>query len=111
MKQRSFAANLAFAATVIVVFYWGAVTQAVGYFNLPGTLLQYSGHGFGGGYHAPLILGPVQFAVWHLPNQRHVACAPAPICGCSTYGDCGGPLEAPSSIDGVVPMPSRRSAV
>ena len=32
-----------------------AVAQSLGHYHLPSTVLQYSGHGFGAGYHAPMI--------------------------------------------------------
>ena len=43
--------------------FGAAVTEqarAAGYWNMPGTHAQRAGHGYGGGYHAPLILGPDQ---------------------------------------------------
>jgi hypothetical protein len=32
-----------------------AVAQSLGHYHLPSTVLQYSGHGCGAGYHAPMI--------------------------------------------------------
>jgi hypothetical protein len=32
-----------------------AGAQSLGHYHLPSTVLQYSGHGFGAGYHAPMI--------------------------------------------------------
>jgi hypothetical protein len=42
--------------------------------------MQRTGHGFGGGYHAPLMLGPVKFDGWHLANNVRLPYSPAPCC-------------------------------
>ena len=69
---------------------------AAGYWNMPGTFAQRTGHGYGGGYHAPLMLGPVRCDGWGLGTPVRLPCAPSPYCGCGSHGgDCGRTVEAP----------------
>jgi hypothetical protein len=86
--------------------------SAAGYWNMPGTLAQRTGHGYGGGYHAPFILGPIQCDGWRAPNEVRLPCPPCPHCpymyGCDC--GCGRTMEAPSTIEDVVPVPQEPSA-
>jgi hypothetical protein len=92
----------ALAAMVILEAVYTSRLQAAGYWNVPGTIAQRQGHGFGGGYHAPLILGPVTFDGWLLPNHVRLPYAPAPSC-CYAHGcDCGQMIETPTAMEGVV---------
>jgi hypothetical protein len=103
MRRRSLISYL----TIVSAVVFGAVcverTPAAGYWNVPGTFAQRAGHGYGGGYHAPLILGPVRCDGWGLGTPTRLPCAPSPYYGCASYGDCGRTAEATSSMEGVVP--------
>ncbi len=76
--------------------------QATGYWNMPGTFCQWWGCGFGGGYHAPLVLGPLTHECWEGPNEIRMPQAPNPY-ACSPYGNCGCNGGAPT----VRSMPSQ----
>lgn len=63
--------------------------DAVGYWNLPGNVCQWTGCGFGGGYHACFMLGPIEPAGWGDPHEIRLRCAPTPACGGCSCGGCG----------------------
>ena len=53
------------------------VGQSHGFHHVPGTVLQYTGHGFGAGHHAPMIRIPH----WHVPRtQRYVTIPVCEVC-------------------------------
>jgi hypothetical protein len=81
----------------------GVEAQATGYFNLPGTHAQWAGHGFGAGYHAPLLLGPMRHDGPLLGNQVRLPYSPVPYYGCVGCGDCGRMIEEPTTMEGAVP--------
>ena len=99
--------NLISCLTVVSAIFLGIVgieqARAAGYWNMPGTHAQRAGHGYGAGYHAPLILGPVRFDGWGLGNQVRLSYSPTPCYGYGNCGDCGRMVAAPSSMEGVVP--------
>src|SRR6476660_3158278 len=99
--------NLMTCLTAVFAVLWTTScieqAQAGGYWNMPGTYAQRSGHGYGAGYHAPLMLGPVRWDGWGLGNQVRLPHAPLPYYGCGSGGDCGRTVEAPSSMEGAVP--------
>ena len=101
MRRRILMVRCAVALVLAAVI--APTTLAVGYWNMPGTLAQWKGHGYGGGYHAPLILGPVRFDAWHGPNQVRWPHAPVSSCWCNNSCECGRLMEAPSAMGGVVP--------
>ena len=76
---------------------------AAGYFNLPGTITQWAGHGYGAGYHAPLILGPIKFDGWHVRHEVRLPSAPCASCACAGCGDGGQMVASPTMMEGVVP--------
>lgn len=80
---RSFAPAL----VTLTVLGSGQFAGAIGYYNLPGNAWQWSGHGFSGGYHAPLVLGPIVGNSSHWPNVHRQPYAPNPY-ACAPY--CGG---------------------
>jgi hypothetical protein len=86
-------------------------SRAAGYFNMPGNMMQRTGHGYGAGYHAPLILGPIKFDGWHVRNEVRLPSAPRASCACAGGGDCGQMMETPSMMQGVVPTPAVPSAL
>jgi hypothetical protein len=64
---------------------------AAGYWNVPSHFCQWLGSGFGGGYHAPLMLGPPQCDCFRGPNEVRLPCAPNPYaCQPTSSGGCGG---------------------
>jgi hypothetical protein len=117
MRRRKLIVCLAVAFAAFLGFAWIEQTRAAGFWNMPGTHAQRAGHGYGGGYHAPLILGPVRCDGWHLGAPVRVPYAPSPYYGCGNCGDGGQMVEAPSSMESVVstaaptPMPAPADAV
>lgn len=92
--------NLALAASAAVA----SPAVGVGHYNMPTSLPQCMGMGFGPGYHAPLLLGPKWKAgVAAQPVRRLPAPLPPPACGGfdapSVWGEApppsGGPWHAP----------------
>jgi hypothetical protein len=91
---------------VFAVILSAACTEqslAAGYWNMPGTHAQRTGHGYGGGYHAPMILGPLRCEGWHLGSPVRLPYAPAPYYGCGTGRECGRTIDAPTSMKNIVP--------
>jgi hypothetical protein len=103
MRCRNLIACLAVVFPVLLGTTHTEPARAAGYWNMPGTHAQRAGHGYGAGYHAPLILGPVRFDGWGLGNQVRLPYSPTPYYGCGNCGDCGRMVTAPSSMEGVVP--------
>jgi hypothetical protein len=111
------------ALTIIIVLGSAAVASATGYWNMPGTFCQWSGHGYGGGYHAPLVLGPVTYECLSTPNDVRLPCAPNPYACAPYYGNgggcgCGGsqptmmsPSVQPVPARQVMPETTRRSTL
>jgi len=123
MRGRVSIAVRAAALASLVVLSSTATVHAIGYWNLPGTIYQWSGHGFGGGYHAPLVLGPITHEGLLVPNEVRLPCAPNPY-SCAPYcgygGNCGvgepsmmplqeQPMMAPQPE--VAPEPAPRSSL
>lgn len=85
--------------TVLVIAVAGLAisgkAQATGWWNMPGTFCQWNGCGFGGGYHAPLVLGPMTHECWEGPNEVRMPQAPNPY-ACAPYGNCGCNGSAPA---------------
>jgi hypothetical protein len=87
---------------------------------MPGTFCQWNGCGFSGGYHAPLVLGPLTNECFDGPNEIRLSQAPNPY-GCATcYGEgigCGScsqaaviaPVQAAPSQAPVGPQATRRA--
>jgi hypothetical protein len=103
MRRRSLISCLVVVSAAVFGVVCSQQTWAAGYWNVPGTFAQRAGHGYGGGYHAPLILGPIRCDGWGLGTPTRLPCAPSPYYGCGGYGDCGRTVEATSSMEGVVP--------
>src|SRR4029079_10154133 len=103
MRRRNLMVCVAVAVALVLGELCVDQARAAGYWNMPGTHAQRAGHGYGGGEHAPLILGPVRLDGWGLGAPVRLPCAPTPYYGCESCGNCGQMVEAPSSIDGVVP--------
>lgn len=105
MCRRDLAAFAMMAATLAIGAAGARQAWAGGYWNMPGTLSQRSGHGYSGGYHAPFILGPIKLDGWGAPNEVRLPCAPAPCCAhaCACSCECGRMFEATSTMEGAVP--------
>lgn len=103
MHRRKLTTCLAVVFVILLAATFTEQVRAAGYWNMPGTHAQRAGHGYGGGYHAPLILGPIQCDGWHLGMPVRLPCAPSPYYGCGSCGDCGQMVEATSSMESVVP--------
>ncbi len=103
MRRRNLIVCLVVACAVVSGDACTGQARAAGYWNMPGTHAQRAGHGYGGGYHAPWILGPVRWDGWGLGTPTRLPCAPSPYCDCASCGDGGRMVEAPSSMEGIVP--------
>lgn len=103
MRRRNLVVWLAVILAVVLGAASTEQTRAAGYWNMPGTHAQRTGHGYGCGYHAPLMLGPVRHDGWGLGAPVRLPCAPSPYYGCGGCSDCGRLVEAASSIEGFVP--------
>ena len=103
MHRRKLTTCLAVVFAALLAATCTKQVWAAGFWNMPGTHAQRAGHGYGGGYHAPLILGPIQCDGWHLGTPVRLPCAPSPYYGCGDCGNCGQIVEATSSMEGVVP--------
>lgn len=91
-------------ALVIVAACGGVrVAPAVGVYNMPGDFCQWTGHCFSGGYHAPLVLGPVRFDHAVFPNINRVSQAPNPY-GCASYCGYGGGYGTDNAGATVMPL-------
>lgn len=90
--------------------------QAAGYWNVPSTFCQWLGSGFGGGYHAPLMLGPPQCDCFRPANQVRLPYAPNPYAcqppcdaGCGAYR--GGPPMMPGYQPGMQVAPASQNTI
>src|SRR3954471_8683389 len=94
--------------SAIFVLTTGLV-RAAGCYNVPSNFCQCIGCGSGGGYHAPLVLGPVQCDGFFSCNQRRLPCAPCATCSC---WECNGVSERPSTMEGfVTPRPAHPATI
>lgn len=103
MRRRFWGAYLPFVAAIAAAALGAVQLRAAGYWNVPSNLGQRTGHGFGGGYHAPWVLGPVDHDCWNCGKPTRLRCAPTPYYGCSSCSDAGRFIEAPSALEGAVP--------
>jgi hypothetical protein len=110
MRRRNLMACLSGVVAVLLMVSWIGQARAAGYWNMPGTFAQRTGHGYGAGYHAPLLLGPVRCDGWGLGNQVRLPHAPLPYHGCGTGRDCGRNIEATTSMESDVPTASTAPA-
>jgi hypothetical protein len=90
--------------------------RAVGYWNLPGSGCQCWGVGFGAGYHAKFVLGPITWDECFAHNEVRLPYAPQPPYGCCNYGygyaygepslltPTAGPVEVPTLAPTSVPV-------
>lgn len=100
--------------TAFVSLAGASLAGATGYWNVPSNACQWLGCGYGGGYHAPFILGPVTYECLSPPNEVRLRYAPnpyacAPYCGAQGLGcsDNAGPtMMAPSESPVRLPQPA-----
>jgi hypothetical protein len=95
-----------------ILFATTAATPAAGtgYYNVPSSFWQCVGCGRGGGYHAPLVLGPVSCRGWCAANQQRLPFSPSPPYGSAGCGGYGGDFAAPTVLD-PAPVPSPPSPI
>jgi len=72
---------------------------ATGYWNLPSSFCQCTGYGCGTGYHAPLVLGPIDWDGWCAPNEIRLTYPPSPPSGWAGCGRCGDDIAAPTMLE------------
>jgi hypothetical protein len=74
--------------------------RAAGYWNMPSTFCQCMGVGWGAGYHAPFVLGPIRCDGWCDHKEVRLPYAPvSPSAYCGHVGcDCGQPSRLDSAI-------------
>src|SRR3954454_14653009 len=87
--------TLSFAAVVIRP----ADVEAAGCYNTPSNFCQCIGCGCGGGYHAPLVMGPVTCDRFFARNQVRLPYAPCATC---SSGGCNGGSDSPTTMEGFV---------
>jgi hypothetical protein len=63
-----------------------STAAASGYWNVPSSFCQCMGFGWGAGYHAPFVLGPITCDRWCAHNE--VRLPYAPVSSYSCYGHC-----------------------
>jgi hypothetical protein len=101
---REFAAmrNLQRSITLLAAFACASTAAANGYWNIPSTFCQCVGYGWGAGYHAPLVLGPITCRECLDHKEIRLPYSPAPSCGyCQSVGpccECGLPSRLEGSI-------------
>jgi hypothetical protein len=96
--------------------------RAVGYWNPPGSGCQCWGVGFGAGYHAKFVLGPITCDECFAHNEVRLPYAPQPPYGCCNYGygcsygeasvlaPSAGPVEVPVMAPTTAPTISPEAA-
>ena len=91
---------------LLAILSAAAPAGATGYWNVPSTFCQCMNVGWGAGYHAPLVLGPISWHNWCAHNEVRLPYSPAPPCGCYGSSGCGCQFNSPSCLDSaVVPQP------
>jgi hypothetical protein len=120
--------RIAWVLTAIVSLAGASLAGATGYWNVPGSCCQWLGCGYGGGYHAPFILGPLTCECLHPPNETRLPSAPNPYACVPRYNDGGGgngcgadrptmmtpsvqPAPAPAPSPEPLPPPAARRSV
>ena len=97
-------ANVAF---LLFVSFAGTSASAIGYWNVPGNVAQWWGYGWGAGYHACLVLGPVSHKGAFAHRHVRLPHAPQPPYGC--YDGCTYNFDFrqthPSAPDEYQPLP------
>lgn len=81
----------------------GETADAAGYWNLPGSLCQCLGCGYGPGYHAPMMLGPASHAGWCDHRVERLPYPPTPYrawhdCQGASCGAATSPLFQPTAL-------------
>ena len=92
-------------AALLMVHWVAAPAGATGYWNVPSTFCQCVGCGWGAGYHAPLVLGPITCGGWCDPNEVRLPYSPAAAYGCYSSGDGGCNCGQPSRLEAAVVRP------
>ncbi len=88
MLRRSFVYSVSVVA-MLAAFTSSEHVEAVGYWNLPGTVCQCTGYGNGAGYHAKFVLGPITAHDTFAHNEVRLPYAPQPPYPCYCQYGCG----------------------
>jgi len=77
----------------------GVPASATGYWNMPSSCCQLLGYGCGAGYHAPLVLGPINWSDWCTHNEVRLPYSPAVPYGWSGCSQGGSGFAAPTLME------------
>lgn len=81
---------LAFFFAMLIAVATAPPAAATGYWNVPSSVCQCMGYGYGAGYHAPLVLGPISCDGWLARNEQRLPYTPCSPTAWYDCGDCGG---------------------
>jgi hypothetical protein len=91
-----------FVVGFAALFMAAEAAHAVGYWNVPGSSCQWWGVGFGAGYHAKFVLGPISIHECCAHNEVRLPYALQPPYGnCGCYG-CGNTYVSPTMLEPTV---------
>ena len=111
------------ALSIFVTLTAASMAGATGYWNVPSNSCQWLGYGYGGGYHAKFILGPITYECLYPPNEVRLPYAPNPYACQPCYDGCGSgygagtgptmmePVESAAPLFQPVAAPSARLPV
>jgi hypothetical protein len=94
-------------STIVLLGTMAAATsvRATGYWNVPSNFCQCMNVGWGAGYHAPLVLGPIRCDGWLRHSEVRVSYPPSAGCSCYANGHCGCNCTDASRLESVVTPP------
>jgi len=100
-KERGVRSNILVSTTIgaALVLTSSIPANASGYWNMPSSFSQHWGYGFGAGYHAPMILGPIRWDGWQAPNEVRLPYSPSVPYGCDGCLNCGADFAAPTLME------------
>jgi hypothetical protein len=111
MGCKIFRIGAAIVAVACIAAAFAPPAFAIGYWNLPGNHWQWCGCGYGPGYHAPMVLGPVDYCCCGCFESHEVRldCPPGPPSYCGYGARCGSGEYEQSLMDPVAPalMPAQ----
>jgi hypothetical protein len=92
-------------AATLAVFSVAAPAGATGYWNMPSTFCQCMGVGWGAGYHAPLLLGPIRCDGWCNNKEVRLPFSPSPPYACYGHANSGCECGQASRLEFTVDRP------
>lgn len=90
--------NLASVVALLIALAAGNQASAIGYWNMPGSVCQCAGYGWGAGYHAKFVLGPITAYDCCAHNEVRLPYAPQPPYACYGQYGCGCRYGQPSLL-------------